>query len=416
MVSHESAPASEVVGDRAAESLTQSAVQGQPTLAGEGQAPAAPAAPQPEPPAPRSELVQPASNNEPLPDLKPVEPPATAPLPADLPADLPPAPAAEADPEMQDEDLPAADVAEEEMQDEDAPALPLPPVTEAPADEAEEMADEALPRRPLPPLPGIDDAEPPMEEAAEPAIEPAAPAEPAPAVEPEPEGEPNLFEEFEDGDTAVADAEEEMVGEEMAEEDEAGSLFSGDDEPIPPAAPAAEPDDLPFDDDPLADDADPLMADDEADPVAPEDADAPPFAPADEEEAEMADEDADAPAPAAAGDTEDESPPAPADEADPFAEADDSDSLAAAEPVRRWIHASGAHSLVARLVEVEADGSCLLETESRQIRVPLANLSGHDRDYLRAAGVRLAALRAARERAAAAAATTAPQATDTAGL
>jgi hypothetical protein len=71
---------------------------------------------------------------------------------------------------------------------------------------------------------------------------------------------------------------------------------------------------------------------------------------------------------------------------------------------------------VARLIEVEADGSCLLETESRQIRVPVANLSGHDRDYLRAAGVRLAALREARERAAAAAATSTPQATDTAGL
>jgi hypothetical protein len=390
VVAHESAPASEVIGDRDAESLTQSVVREQPTLAGDGQAPVDPTDPPPEPPAPRSELVQPASNNEPLPDLEPVEP--VEDLPAGDPKGDSPLSGTvpEADPEMQDDDLPPADVAEEEMQDEDAPGLPLPPVTEAPADEAEERADKAPPRRPLPPLPGIDDDEPPMEEeAAEPAIEAADPVEPAPAVEPEPEpeAEPNLFEEFEDGDTAGADAEEEMAEEEMVEEDAAGSLFPGDDDPIPPAGPAAEPADLPFDDDPIADGTDPLMADDE---------------------------DAAAPAPDVVGDSEDEPLPAPADDSDPFAETDDPDSLASAEPVRRWIHASGAHSLVARLVEVEADGSCLLETEGRQIRVPLANLSGHDRDYLRAAGVRLAALREARERAAAA--TSTPQATDTAGL
>jgi len=400
----ESVVASEVVVDRDAESPTQSVVRDQPTLAGDSQAPAAPANPQPEPPAPRAELIQPASNNELLPDLEPVDPSATAILPADEPAP----PAAEAEPEMEDEDLPAADVAKEEMPDEAAPGLPLPPVTEAPADKAdeEEMADEVPPppRRPLPPLPGIDDDEPEMEEEA---------VEPPPAVKPEPESEPNLFEEFEDGATAGDESDEEM-----AAETEETNPFAGADESTPPAAPADaadEPADLPFGDDSAADDEDPLMADDETEPAADAD-DAFPLGGADDDEAPMADAEDAAGEPAAPIDPDDEPRPVPADDSDPFAGVDDSDSLAAAEPVRRWIHASGAHSLVARLIDVAADGGCLLETEGRQIRVPLANLSGHDRDYIRSAGVRLAALREARERAAAAAATTTPQATDTAGL
>ena len=71
--------------------------------------------------------------------------------------------------------------------------------------------------------------------------------------------------------------------------------------------------------------------------------------------------------------------------------------------------------MVAKLVDVAGDGSCVLETDGRQIRVPLDNLSDHDRDYVRDAGVRLAAVKGMQERAAEAASMAAPAATDTAG-
>jgi hypothetical protein len=347
VASHAPALAGAVSTDLDAESLTQSVVRDQPTEASDGQGASAPADPQPEPPAPRdAELVQPASNNEPLPDLAPVEPPATAVLPVDEPV----APPLDLEPDIQD-----TDPVDEEMQDgTDAEGLLVPPATDAPTDEAAEMAD---------------DAEPPLEEEA---------AEPAPAVEPEPEQEPNLFEEFEDGDAAGDDSDEAM-----APEDEEASPSAAADEPLLPDAPV---DDA---DEPAVAEGDPLMADDE---------------------------DAAAAEPAARIDSDDEPLPAPADDSDPFAAADDSEALAAAEPVRRWIHASGAHSLVGRLVDVTGDGHCLLEAAGRRIRVPLQNLSGHDRDYIRQAGVRVAALREARERAAAAAATNPPQATETAAL
>jgi hypothetical protein len=118
----------------------------------------------------------------------------------------------------------------------------------------------------------------------------------------------------------------------------------------------------------------------------------------------------------------DDEPEAAAADEEPLAAVDDEpepaageDPFASAEPKRRWIHASGAHSLVATLVDVAGDGSCVLETDGRQIRVPLDNLSGHDRDYVRDAGVRLAAVKGMQERAAEAASTAAPAATDTAG-
>ncbi|MFM1903062.1 MAG: y domain 1, partial [Planctomycetota bacterium] len=68
---------------------------------------------------------------------------------------------------------------------------------------------------------------------------------------------------------------------------------------------------------------------------------------------------------------------------------------ASSEPVRRWIHARGNRSLVARLVDLPDADSCLLETAGRRIRVPLEQLSDHDQRYVRRTGERLAAVRAA---------------------
>jgi hypothetical protein len=81
--------------------------------------------------------------------------------------------------------------------------------------------------------------------------------------------------------------------------------------------------------------------------------------------------------------------------------------------VRRWIDVTGTASMVATLIEVGADGRCVLETRGRRIAVPVENLSTHDRDYVRQAGVRLAKLRADKAGETAAAA---PAPTDTAGL
>ncbi len=77
---------------------------------------------------------------------------------------------------------------------------------------------------------------------------------------------------------------------------------------------------------------------------------------------------------------------------------------AAVEPVRRWIHACGDRSLVARLVGLSGPATCLLEIGSRRIAVPLDRLSDHDRSYVDRAVERLAAARGA------------AQAVDTAGL
>lgn len=70
--------------------------------------------------------------------------------------------------------------------------------------------------------------------------------------------------------------------------------------------------------------------------------------------------------------------------------------------------------MVATLIEVGADGRCVLESRGRRIAVPVENLSGHDRDYVRQAGVRLAKLKGEGAGGTAAAAT--PASTDTAGL
>ena len=77
---------------------------------------------------------------------------------------------------------------------------------------------------------------------------------------------------------------------------------------------------------------------------------------------------------------------------EPVAETDD--DLVFDEPDRRWIHARGDRSLVARLVGVPDAGTCLLEAGGRQIAVPLDSLSSHDRAYVDRVGERLAAAQA----------------------
>ena len=68
---------------------------------------------------------------------------------------------------------------------------------------------------------------------------------------------------------------------------------------------------------------------------------------------------------------------------------------ASREPTRRWIHARGDRSLVARLVDMPDAETCLLETAGGRIRVPLDSLSQHDQVYAQRTGARLAAARAA---------------------
>ena len=120
--------------------------------------------------------------------------------------------------------------------------------------------------------------------------------------------------------------------------------------------------------------------------------------------------------PAAEPEMTEEEPPMTDEEPAAVPEGGDSepaDPFASDEPARRWIDASGTASMVATLIEVAADGRCVLETRGRRIAVPVENLSGHDRDYVRQAGVRLAKSRA--DKAGETAAAT-PAPTDTAGL
>ena len=91
-----------------------------------------------------------------------------------------------------------------------------------------------------------------------------------------------------------------------------------------------------------------------------------------------------------------ETEPEPEPEPVNIFEAEEGDG-AAAEPNRRWIHARGDRSLVARLVSMPDAETCLLETAGRRIRVPLQSLSQHDRVYAQRTCERLAAARAAAE-------------------
>lgn len=91
----------------------------------------------------------------------------------------------------------------------------------------------------------------------------------------------------------------------------------------------------------------------------------------------------------------DEPPAVPTTEPEPINifEAEEG-AEASVEPLRRWIHARGNRSLVARLVDLPDAESCLLETAGRRIRVPLEQLSDHDQRYVRRTVERLAAARA----------------------
>ncbi|MEX0669840.1 MAG: SHD1 domain-containing protein [Pirellulales bacterium] len=229
----------------------------------------------------------------------------------------------------------------EEKPLEPAPA-PFEPQPEAPAKEASEAdANEAAATD----EPASADAEKPsvdatVEPTAAPEVgnpaEPVEPVEPAPAepalpVEPE---EPNLFEDAE-GDTATGEPFEEAPAE---SEDAATDVEPGD-----------------------ADAGEAPVVDEEA--PAPDDSEPAADEPADE-------------------------PPAP--QADPFDGAGRS-----GEPLRRWIDRSGGYAVVAALVDVRADGTCVLDSAGRTLTVPLESLSDHDRNYAQRAQQRLAALRAA---------------------
>jgi hypothetical protein len=271
-----------------------------------------------------------------------------------------------------------------------APEEPLAPAEEAvaPAADEPEMREDA-------PLPGDEPAspaEPPMDEEAEaPAVTPPAEPEtvpPEPAAEPEPvPADENIFEELDAEGDAVPAADD---AEEMADEPAAVEPAAADDEAAgePEAESPADPTGDPLADEPQAE---PEMVEDE--PAAPDAGSEEPADPFAEDGA----------VPAADGEPTDDSEPA-GEPADPFA---------GSEPVRRWIDVTGTASMVAALVEVGADGRCVLEARGRRIAVPVENLSDHDRDYVRQAGARLAKLRADKAGETAAAA---PAPTDTAGL
>lgn len=70
--------------------------------------------------------------------------------------------------------------------------------------------------------------------------------------------------------------------------------------------------------------------------------------------------------------------------------AEDPFSALDAEPVRRWIDASGRHETIGRLVEVRPDRVRILKPNGRCTTVPTEQLSRHDRAYVTAVGDRLA--------------------------
>ena len=298
-----------------------------------------------------------------------------------------------------------------------APPPALEPASDAvtPASNEQPMPESpaAAPERSVVVDPEHREAEPPVEapvmpkeaEEAEEA-EPAVPAPQPPVAEPvvsppEPEAG-NIFEELDAADSADES--------EMTEDADDPFGEPADDEPA-----------LDEDGDPALDEE---MAEDEpadepslADPVEEEPA-AASEEPADEDEAEMPEEDAspvdDEPADPFAEDDAAEPAGEESDDAPAAGEPAAADPFAASEPLRRWIDATGTAALVATLVDVAADGSCMLETRGRRIVVPVANLSRHDQDYVRRAGIRLAKIRG--EEAGETVAAPLPAPTDTAGL
>ncbi len=412
-----------------------------------------------------AEPVTPASNDEPVvdaatPSVKPetvAEEPVATPAPA--PVEDKPVATDPPQPEVTPE-VPPVVVAPEVIEEPVAPIEPapeptLPPAQEPAAVEPPESESQPQPEPTTTPAttPAITPEAAPTqtpEVQPEPTPEPVAPVTPATPAPPPAPAEPNLFEEA-DGVEAAPVAVEAV----KPLSDDTENAFD-DEQPRAPAPaadnpPPTEDSEQPSDGSPPADPvADPPAADPSATPEpAPADAAAPSGtqeAPAEAPQNEPAEQDE--PSEPAASDpfapTEGAAAaPAPADPfepeagdpapvlADPFApEASDpvpaapvpeeapaaaDDFVTAAEPARRWIHASGSHALVATLVDVSGNGTCVLMADGVRLRVPLDNLSGHDRDYVEHAGPRIAALRSAKDRAVKAAATTPPP-NDTAGL
>lgn len=85
---------------------------------------------------------------------------------------------------------------------------------------------------------------------------------------------------------------------------------------------------------------------------------------------------------------EEPTPPAP-QEPNPF----DVPDTAAAEPQRRWIDATDSYAVVGRLVDFRGDEVDILRADGRLVTVPVDRLSDFDRDYVGAAGPRIAATR-----------------------
>lgn len=71
----------------------------------------------------------------------------------------------------------------------------------------------------------------------------------------------------------------------------------------------------------------------------------------------------------------------------------DPEPIAAAEPLRRWIDDTASYAVVGRLVDVRSDTVEIEKTDGRSVTVPLARLSGFDRDYVAEVGTRVAAAR-----------------------
>lgn len=298
-----------------------------------------------------AEPDQPAAEEAAAPAIEPAAsvPPVEYPAPAEEAAVTP-----VTEPEMEeDEPVPGAEA-----------TAPAEPPTEEDAD---------APELPAEPEPVVSETITP-----EPVVPEVIAPEPAAEVQPEPD---NIFEEFdaEGSETGPAGDEEELASEPAAANQA-------------PEEPDVETAADPFGDDPATE---PEMIEAEPPVAVGDDEPADPFA-------------GDDPAPTApASDPEPAADPAPADEpaaADPFV---------SSEPARRWIDVTGSSSMVATLIEVAADGRCVLVARGRRIAVPVENLSSHDRDYVRQAGVRLAKLRADKAGETAAAA---PAPTDTAGL
>lgn len=292
----------------------------------------------------------------------PTSPAAQAPTPAEAavaptPAERGPEPLATV-PDLEPVETASANEVEPEMTDEEA--------TETEPAAGTGAADEAMEEE-------AETGEPPMEEPAPAVEEPAEQLEPAPEPEPAPAPEPPppppRRNPFEDADAAADDAAIPGALDAAAPGTEPGIV-----EPIVPAIDATDP--MPAE--PASGEADPTGEPPMEEPAA----DAPPAAAPPQEDAPPFD------APAAEPAVEPAADPVPAVE--PAAVVEPAAALA---PQRRWIDDTGSFAVVGRLVDVREDSIEILRSDGRRVSVPLARLSGFDRDYVAAAGPQVAASR-----------------------